>query len=89
MAFSLITPGQTYAIVSGTIYVADLKIVDIKIPFQTRVNLGDYIKQFAVQKISQAVDTTINAVKQTSTNIGNAIKSTGNTIVNGIKKIFG
>ncbi len=89
LAFSLIMPGETYATVSGTIYIADLKIIDFKVPFQARINLGEYIKQFAVQKISQAVDTTIDAVKQTSINVGNEIKSASNTFVNGIKKIFG
>lgn len=50
VAIGLITPGKTYAKVSGTAYM-DLKITQVKIPFETRIDLEEYIKQFAKEKL--------------------------------------
>jgi hypothetical protein len=84
VAWGLITPGATYAKVAGTVYVADLKIIDFKVPFSTRVNIEQYIRQFAKAKIQQAAQ----KVADTTRNIGESIVDTGSKIVEGIKNLF-
>ncbi len=56
VALGLITPGQTFAKVEGTVYVADLKITEFKVPFEMRVDLEQYIKQFAETKIQESLN---------------------------------
>jgi len=84
VALGLITPGATYAKVAGTVYVADLKVIDFKVPFSTRVNIEQYIRQFAKAKIQQATQKVIDTTK----NIGESIIDTGSKIVEGIKNLF-
>jgi len=70
VAWGLITPGKTYAKISGSVYVADLKFVEFKIPFEKRVDLEQYIRQFAKAKIEQAVDKVTSTVTNVVDSIG-------------------
>ncbi len=89
VAWGLITPGETYAKISGNVYVADLKFVDFKIPFETRVDLERYIRQFAKRKIEQAVDTITDTTKDIVDAVGEGIKSITGKVVDGLGKLFG
>jgi hypothetical protein len=62
VAIGLITPGKTYAKVSGTVYVADLKVAEFKVPFEARIDLEEYIKQFAKENVQGLIDKAIDAV---------------------------
>jgi hypothetical protein len=84
VAWGLITPGATYAKVAGTVYVADLKVIDFKVPFSTRVNIEQYIRQFAKSKIQQVAQKVVDITK----NIGESIVDTRSKIVEGIKNLF-
>lgn len=57
MATDLLNPGDTYIKVSGNVYVANLQFVEFKIPFQQRVNIEQYIRQFVASTVQQVVDT--------------------------------
>jgi len=84
VAWGLITPGATYVKVAGTVYVADLGIIDFKVPFSTRVNIEQYIRQFAKTKIQQAAQKVVDTTK----NISDSIATVGSKIVDGIKNVF-
>ena len=53
VALSLITPAKTQAVIKGKIH---LNIIDFKIPFETKVDLEPYIKQFVKKKFDETVD---------------------------------
>jgi LEA14-like dessication related protein len=77
VAIGLITPGQTYAKMEGTVYVADLQVVEFKIPFEKRLDLEPYIKQFVKNKVEETIN-----------NVVNTVTNTVNKVVEGIKNIF-
>ena len=89
LAWGLITPGETYAKIEGRISLADLKIIDFKIPFEKRVNLELYIRQFAKKKIEQAVDKVTDTVTDVVDKVGEGIKSITGKVIDGLGKIFG
>lgn len=89
VAWGLITPGQTYAKVEGMIYVADLGVIEFKIPFETRVDLEQYIRQFAKRKIEEAVDKVTNTITNVVDKVGEGIKNITGKVVDGLEKIFG
>jgi LEA14-like dessication related protein len=70
VALELITPDKAYTKVQGTVYVTDFLFVDIKIPFEERINLEEHIKQFAKKDTEETIIKT-----------GSAITNTTNTLV--------
>lgn len=89
VAWGLITPGRTYAKVKGIIYVADLKVIDFKIPFEVRLDLEQYIRQFAQRKIEEAIDKVTNTITNVVNKVGEGIKGITGKVVDGLGKIFG
>ncbi len=75
MAVDLLNPGDTYIKISGTVYIANLQIIEFKIPFQQRINIEQYIRQFITNAIQQVVDTGKNIVND----VGKAISDVINT----------
>ena len=61
VALGLITPGKTYARLQGTIYIADLGFTEIEVPFEERIDLKEYLKQFAVDKIASGIATILES----------------------------
>lgn len=76
MAIDLLNPGDTYIKVSGNVYVANLQFIEFKIPFQQRINIEQYIRQFIVDTVRQTVDTGIKIVA----GVGKAIVDIANHI---------
>ena len=89
LALRLVTPGKSYAKVSGIVNVADFGIVDFKVPFEARVDLESYIRQFARQKIEQTIDRATKAVQDTVGNIGEGIKSVTGKVIDVWENLFG
>jgi hypothetical protein len=56
LAAGMFDKNDTYAIVKGTAYIADVKFTEFKIPFEVRINLEQYIRQFIASKIDTFVD---------------------------------
>ncbi len=76
MAMDLLNPGDTYIIVSGNVNVANLQIIEFKIPFQQRINIEQYIRQFVTNVVQQAIDTgtkIINDVGKAASDVTNQI----------------
>ncbi len=84
VAWNLITPGKTYAKISGSVSVVDLGFVEFKLRFEERVDLEQYIGQFAKQKAEGAVD----KVKDTVSKIGEGIKSITGRVIDELGKLF-
>ena len=59
-------------------------MIDFKVPFSTRINIEQYIHQFAKAKIQQAAQKVVDTTK----NIGESIVDVGSKIVEGIKNLF-
>jgi hypothetical protein len=88
LAWNLITPGKTYATLRGTVYVADLGFIDFKIPFEKKIDLEAYIRQFVKNKVEEAVENVTEAVTDTVEKIGEGIKTITGNIIKGIGKLF-
>jgi len=88
VAWGLITPGKTYAKIFGTVYVADLKFIDFKIPFEKKVDLEVYIRQFAKTKFEETVDKVTDTITDVVDKIGEGINTIGGKISEGLGKIF-
>lgn len=84
VAKGLISSGNTYARIEGTVYVADLKFIDFKVPFETRINLDYYIEAFVKKKMEEVVEKTVNTISR----VGSGIKNVANSVVNGISDLF-
>lgn len=78
LALNLITSKNTYAKIKGDAYV-NLKIYPVKVPFEKRIDLEPYIKQFVKNKIEQAVNNLKDELANTISSLEEKIKSfTGN-----------
>lgn len=76
MAVDLLNQGDTYIKVSGNVYVANLQIIEFKIPFQQRINIEQYIRQFIVSTVQQVVDTGVKIIA----GVGKAIVDVANQV---------
>lgn len=81
VAWNLLTPGKTYAKISGSVSVIDLGFVEFKLRFEERVDLEPYIKQFAKQP-------EVDKVKDTVSKIGEGIKSITGKVIDKLGKLF-
>jgi LEA14-like dessication related protein len=63
LASSLLSGEGTYAKIQGTVYLNKLWFIDVSLPFEYRMDLGGYVKQFIAQQIGSAVGTLIDAIK--------------------------
>lgn len=61
MVANLLNPGDIYIKVSGIVHIANLQIIEFKIPFQQRINIDQYIRQFVVNIIQQVPPPAPNA----------------------------
>jgi len=73
VALGLITPGKTYARLQGTIYIADLGFTEIEVPFEERIDLKEYLKQFANKKIEDVVNKVVNTATSAVDKIASGI----------------
>ena len=84
LAWDLIKPHSTTATIKGMVYVADFKYLEFKVPFEHKIDLEEYIEQFAidfVEIVVKKVKETVESVRET---IGDFAKNTWE----GIKGIF-
>ncbi|HHQ45489.1 MAG TPA: hypothetical protein ENN13_05075 [Candidatus Altiarchaeales archaeon] len=56
LAFDIIESKNTYATIEGEVYVADLYLTELRIPFKERIDLGDYVKQFVQEIAGKIID---------------------------------
>jgi len=56
IAWNLITGGNTYVKITGWVTVIDFSFMEVKLPFEKRVDLKPYITQFAKQKAQQIAE---------------------------------
>jgi LEA14-like dessication related protein len=89
LASNLIIPGKTYANIDGEIYVKDLFFTDVKVPFQKRVDLEYYIRQFVKKKAEQTVDNVTEAIINTVDKVGEGIKTITGKVIDGLGVLFG
>jgi hypothetical protein len=88
VAWNLITPGKTYATLSGTVHVADVGFFELKKPFEQKIDLEPYIKQFARDQVQGTLETATGVVTNTIQKIGEGIKTVTGNIVKGIGKLL-
>lgn len=74
MAVDLLNPGDTYILISGNVYVANLQFIEFKLPFQQRVNIEQYIRQFIANAVRQVVDTGKKIINKVGDVISDAVR---------------
>jgi hypothetical protein len=88
IAWNLITPGKTYATLSGTVYAADLGFIYIKTHFEKKVDLEDYISQFAKNQPEGTAEKVTGAVTDVIEKIGEGLKTVTGNIVRGVGNLI-
>jgi len=87
LASDLLEPGNSYATLSGNVYLADLGFIELKVPFEKKIDLHEYIEQFVNDKIAETLGE--NAGNSTTIEqIGNGIKDITGSIIKGIENLF-
>lgn len=88
LAKNLIKSGKTYATLSGIVYM-DLGIVDIKKPFrEEKIDLEEYVRQFIIAEVEDAIEEAAGAVTDTIEKIGDGLKAVTGNIIKGIGEFF-
>ncbi|MGE0792586.1 MAG: hypothetical protein AB7V77_00215 [Candidatus Woesearchaeota archaeon] len=83
-ALEILKPGDTYGYIQGIVYVSKNKYVDIKIPFEEKINLETYIKQFIKIEVNRIINDVKNTLSETKNNIVEGV----NNLINGIIDFF-
>ncbi len=83
LALNIITGGNSNATLKGSAYVADLGFVEFKVPFEKKIDLENYIRQFVNDKIAEQAGNTTTIEK-----IGEEIKTITGNIIKGIANLF-
>jgi hypothetical protein len=83
LALDIITGGNSNATLKGSAYVADLGFVELKAPFEKKIDLEAYIRQFVNSKIAEQAGNATTIEK-----IGEEIKTITGNIIKGIGNLF-
>lgn len=87
LAADLLEPGSSYATLSGNVYLADLGFVELKVPFEKKIDLHEYIERFVNEKIAEVTGN--SAGNETAIEkIGEGIKAVTGSIIKGIESIL-
>lgn len=88
LALDLLEPGNSYATLKGNVYTADFGFIELKIPFEKKIDLEGYIRQFARERIAEitggSAGNTTNIIEQ----IGEGLETITGNIIKGIGKLF-
>jgi len=62
IAVNMLTGGNTYVRISGEVTVIDWSFIEIKLPFEKRMDLKPYVMQFAKQKVQEIASGSVEKV---------------------------